>query len=226
MLVIRESVATGYATLHDLTSCCTVALHTTDSADTLVMQNLGYFQLQANPGVWQLQLAPGRASELYHILPPAAGAEEGGLVWRQRKRRITQNTDEELDGEAQQGVTARPIVVRDFTGLITQLQVKKNPGQEGEQLLAPSDAAQAATKKQEGVRMSLGWMQSPLALVFTFMLAIPRRARCGQGCATLSPASRTRVALPSGRWQARRRMTQSTSFRWLLGTCTSDSCAS
>lgn len=35
--------------------------------DTLVMQNLGYFQFQATPGVWDLQLAPGRAAGLYEI---------------------------------------------------------------------------------------------------------------------------------------------------------------
>ncbi len=28
--------------------------------DTLVMSNLGYFQLKAGPGVWDLQLAPGQ----------------------------------------------------------------------------------------------------------------------------------------------------------------------
>ena len=28
--------------------------------DTLVMSNLGYFQLKAAPGVWDLQLAPGQ----------------------------------------------------------------------------------------------------------------------------------------------------------------------
>lgn len=27
--------------------------------DTLVMTNLGYFQLKANPGVWRIQLAKG-----------------------------------------------------------------------------------------------------------------------------------------------------------------------
>jgi len=28
-------------------------------SDTLVMQNLGYYQLQAQPGLWTLRLAPG-----------------------------------------------------------------------------------------------------------------------------------------------------------------------
>ena len=37
-------------------------------SDTLVMQNLGYWQLQANPGLWSLSLAAGRASALYDIV--------------------------------------------------------------------------------------------------------------------------------------------------------------
>ncbi len=40
------------------------------NTDTLVMQNLGYFQLQAQPGVWTLRLDEGRASELYALAPP------------------------------------------------------------------------------------------------------------------------------------------------------------
>eukprot|EP00210_Caulerpa_lentillifera_P000666 g643.t1 len=35
--------------------------------DTLVMSNLGYFQLKANPGRWHLSLAQGRSRELYFI---------------------------------------------------------------------------------------------------------------------------------------------------------------
>jgi UDP-glucose:glycoprotein glucosyltransferase len=35
--------------------------------DTLVMSNLGYFQLKAAPGVWNLKLAPGRSDELFQL---------------------------------------------------------------------------------------------------------------------------------------------------------------
>lgn len=35
--------------------------------DTLVMSNLGYFQLKSAPGAWTLQLAPGRSRDLYSI---------------------------------------------------------------------------------------------------------------------------------------------------------------
>jgi UDP-glucose:glycoprotein glucosyltransferase len=33
--------------------------------DTVVMSNLGYFQLMAAPGVWDLRLAPGRHSRVF-----------------------------------------------------------------------------------------------------------------------------------------------------------------
>uniref|UniRef100_A0A8C5M005 UDP-glucose ceramide glucosyltransferase-like 1 n=1 Tax=Leptobrachium leishanense TaxID=445787 RepID=A0A8C5M005_9ANUR len=35
--------------------------------DTIVMANLGYFQLKANPGAWALQLRKGRSEEIYHV---------------------------------------------------------------------------------------------------------------------------------------------------------------
>ncbi|KAK3776845.1 hypothetical protein RRG08_024619 [Elysia crispata] len=35
--------------------------------DTIVMANLGYFQLKAYPGLWQLRLRDGRSEEIYNI---------------------------------------------------------------------------------------------------------------------------------------------------------------
>nr|XP_009665676.1 PREDICTED: UDP-glucose:glycoprotein glucosyltransferase 2 isoform X3 [Struthio camelus australis] len=35
--------------------------------DTIVMANLGYFQLKANPGAWTLRLRKGRSEEIYHV---------------------------------------------------------------------------------------------------------------------------------------------------------------
>ncbi|KAF0915839.1 hypothetical protein E2562_039167 [Oryza meyeriana var. granulata] len=37
--------------------------------DTLVMANLGYWQMKVFPGVWYLQLAPGRSADLYELPP-------------------------------------------------------------------------------------------------------------------------------------------------------------
>ena len=39
--------------------------------DTLVMANLGYFQLKARPALCTLRLAPGRSQDLYTILSTA-----------------------------------------------------------------------------------------------------------------------------------------------------------
>uniref|UniRef100_A0A7N6FDT3 UDP-glucose ceramide glucosyltransferase-like 1 n=1 Tax=Anabas testudineus TaxID=64144 RepID=A0A7N6FDT3_ANATE len=36
--------------------------------DTIVMANLGYFQLKANPGAWTLRLREGRSEDIYQIL--------------------------------------------------------------------------------------------------------------------------------------------------------------
>lgn len=35
--------------------------------DTIVMANLGYFQLKANPGAWLLNLREGPSSEIFQI---------------------------------------------------------------------------------------------------------------------------------------------------------------
>lgn len=36
--------------------------------DTIVMANLGYFQLKANPGSWLLKLRQGRSADIYDIV--------------------------------------------------------------------------------------------------------------------------------------------------------------
>jgi UDP-glucose:glycoprotein glucosyltransferase len=36
--------------------------------DTIVMANLGYFQLKSSPGVWQLQLREGRSRDIYEVI--------------------------------------------------------------------------------------------------------------------------------------------------------------
>jgi UDP-glucose:glycoprotein glucosyltransferase len=38
-----------------------------DQYDTIVMANLGYFQLKANPGAWYLQLREGKSKDIYSI---------------------------------------------------------------------------------------------------------------------------------------------------------------
>eukprot|EP01132_Coremiostelium_polycephalum_P009347 gene9347-11479_t len=53
-----------------------VATHHSVQQDTIVMSNLGYYQLKSNPGIWELKLANGRSSdimELYDGVPEKPG---------------------------------------------------------------------------------------------------------------------------------------------------------
>jgi len=79
--------------------------------DTIVMSNYGYFQLKANPGVWQVKPKPNsRSSELYEV---------------------------GFDGKVQEEQT---VVISDFLGNVATLDVSKRLGKEGEQLLAPVES--------------------------------------------------------------------------------------
>uniref|UniRef100_A0A6A7FWQ9 UDP-glucose:glycoprotein glucosyltransferase 1-like isoform X2 n=2 Tax=Hirondellea gigas TaxID=1518452 RepID=A0A6A7FWQ9_9CRUS len=46
--------------------------------DTIVMANLGYFQLKGNPGVWVLDLRSGRSKDLYNIVSHEGTDTPGG----------------------------------------------------------------------------------------------------------------------------------------------------
>eukprot|EP00897_Mesotaenium_endlicherianum_P001330 jgi/Mesen1/1224/ME000129S00327 len=77
--------------------------------DTLVMANLGYFQLKASPAVWTLSLAAGRSAELYTLAGPGAGSDAGPSSMR--------------------------VVVGDLTGRVVRLEVVKREGKEEEKIL-------------------------------------------------------------------------------------------
>jgi UDP-glucose:glycoprotein glucosyltransferase len=96
-------------------------------SDTLVMQNLGYYQLATNPGLWLLNLAPGRGQELYSI--------DGGI------------SDSNRNKSWEQGALSIPV--KSYFSTIRLLHVSKRPGKEYESLLmSDADAAQLA---DEGV---------------------------------------------------------------------------
>ena len=83
------------------------------STDTLVMQNLGYFQLQANPGLWKLSLAEGRATELYDI-------DSSYNIGR-------------TEGE-------QYIAIKSFTDTLNKLVVRKKSGMDNIPLLQDSES--------------------------------------------------------------------------------------
>lgn len=105
-------------------------------ADTLVMSNYGYFQLQASPGVWQLSLAPGPGAQLYSLVQTQHSQDAGDSTSLQN---IGTGWMRELDDDgaaSRQVVSSVPVVVRDFVGTVHQLRVQKQPGKERMKLLA------------------------------------------------------------------------------------------
>ncbi|KNC54206.1 UDP-glucose:glycoprotein glucosyltransferase 1 [Thecamonas trahens ATCC 50062] len=97
--------------------------------DTLVMANLGYFQLKAQPGVWQLQLKPERpSSEMYSML----NTTDYGLL----KERSKAEFDELVDEARLADGTGRVVAVTSFDGASVTMLVAKKPGYEEKSLLA------------------------------------------------------------------------------------------
>lgn len=109
--------------------------------DTLVMKNLGYFQLQATPGVWSLHLARGRAADLFEF--------------------IDRKTGEKIE--------TLPVSVQDFGSHIAQLMVRKQEGKEMEQLLAPTSPGTDSKADVEPIATDAGAFNSYWNSMLSFM---------------------------------------------------------
>ena len=90
--------------------------------DTLVMANLGYWQMKVSPGVWYLKLAPGRSADLY-VLKESG---EDSLSYPLFKR----------------------ITINDLRGKLVHLEVVKKRGKEHEELLIASDDRNVKEQKK------------------------------------------------------------------------------
>lgn len=88
----------------------------TDKTDTIVMANLGYFQLKALPGVWELGLREGRSSDLYKIHNMGTnGAWDWTTVEHPKEKHL--------------------LTLTSFEGVMVMPLVKKKPGMESEDVL-------------------------------------------------------------------------------------------
>ncbi|KAJ8309822.1 hypothetical protein KUTeg_011687 [Tegillarca granosa] len=93
----------------------TLGTNTTKAmVDTIVMANLGYFQLKANPGAWLLKLRDGRSKELYDI------------------------TSHEYT-DTPPGSDDVVVVINDFNSKIIRVKVAKKPDKMNEELLKDED---------------------------------------------------------------------------------------
>ncbi|KAI7903194.1 UDP-glucose:glycoprotein glucosyltransferase-domain-containing protein [Cokeromyces recurvatus] len=85
--------------------------------DTLVMANLGYFQLKALPGVWDLGLREGRSSSIYTIEDIGT---KGKWNWEAAGKGVAYTSS---------------LAITSFEGLTVMPLVHKNPGMESEDIL-------------------------------------------------------------------------------------------
>ncbi|KAJ2862638.1 killer toxin resistant protein [Coemansia aciculifera] len=108
-------------------------------AETIVMANLGYLQLKANPGVWKFSIRPGRSAEIYKLDNIGSGR------WDYRAAKLVG-----ADGE-----DTRPVLVTSFNGATVFPLVSKRLGKEGEDVLLDA-AASGDAKKATGVNASGG----------------------------------------------------------------------
>lgn len=139
------------------------SLHSHTHVDTLVMSNLGYFQLKANPGLWSLSLAHGRSSLVYKIdsmdfdssgFISSAG---GGSLWRRSQRSSANslsssssklslsslNDDENTDN------TAGLLSISSFSSPKMMLKVSKQEGMEKEKLYPTASTASGKHGKKD-----------------------------------------------------------------------------
>uniref|UniRef100_A0A0R3RF81 UDP-glucose:glycoprotein glucosyltransferase n=1 Tax=Elaeophora elaphi TaxID=1147741 RepID=A0A0R3RF81_9BILA len=78
--------------------------------DTIVMANLGYFQLKANPGAWILNLRDGKSKDIYNVVSHV-------------------NTESEDE-------TGINVLIDSFSGRTIRIRVAKKKGKENENLLS------------------------------------------------------------------------------------------
>ncbi|KAF2071176.1 hypothetical protein CYY_007511 [Polysphondylium violaceum] len=102
--------------------------------DTIVMSNVGYYQLKSNPGLWRLEIAQGRSSEIMSI----------------------------LDRATNKPIEYTEISVDSLYQGVRKLHVVRKPGQENKPILAPvgevdKKKAAAAAAEAEKAKESDGF---------------------------------------------------------------------
>ena len=103
--------------------------------DTLVMNNLGYWQLKAQPGVWAVSLAGGsRSADLYEVLIPAGGGAPAAAGPAGAMPRLWGGRGSAAAAADEVPAPELDVAVRDFTGPFTQMHVRKRAGAEDKQL--------------------------------------------------------------------------------------------
>jgi UDP-glucose:glycoprotein glucosyltransferase len=134
-----------------------------DHTDTLVMKTVGYWQLRANPGVWDLKIAENsRGAEIYHMVDGSL-SPYGRLI---------------VDKDAA-SFMSKSIIMKDFTDHRQLLIVKRNEGHEMSQLYVDeSELETAPNDGNETVHVfSLATGHAYERLLKIMMLSVTKRTK-------------------------------------------------
>ena len=117
-------------------------------AGTIVMSNLGYFQLPAQPGAHDLRLQPGRSWEVYRVAAPASDLDgrnaPGGAAFE------TEKAEEGISSEKHDDVSAE-VSVSSWNGRVLRLVLARWPGMEREDVLEEHAGGGSGGRRREGV---------------------------------------------------------------------------
>ncbi|KAL3801369.1 hypothetical protein HJC23_006979 [Cyclotella cryptica] len=134
-----------------------------DHTDTLVMKTVGYWQLRANPGIWNLQIEKNsRGAEIYHMVD--------GSVSQSGRLSVSNNASEFI---------SKSLVMKDFSNHGQILLVKRNKGHETSKLF-PEDSNLEATHNEgnEVVHVfSLATGHAYERLLKIMMLSVTKRTK-------------------------------------------------
>ena len=113
------------------------------SADTVVMDNLGYFQLPAAPGVWRLRFATRTAQRFFGPRPHVAALAPGdtdSLVVVNRSM-----SDEAGDATVGEYAAEHRLIVDGLSGVKALLHLRRAPGMERERFQESEHEGEAAS---------------------------------------------------------------------------------
>ena len=107
---------------------------TLGGAGTVVMSNLGYFQLPAAPGMFDLALRPGRSAQIYGI--------KGVTDLRGGASSSTEDEDEDEDEDEAAAIARKEstpssteLLVASWQGQVVKLSLERRPGMKDEDVL-------------------------------------------------------------------------------------------
>ena len=132
-----------------------------EHTDTLVMKTAGYWQLRANPGVWDMRIAEGsRGAEIYHMVEGSV-APSGRIT-------LAKNATES---------SSKTLVMRDFSNQGKLLLVKRRKGFEEAELFSEEVATTGSQgEEHETVHVfSLATGHAYERLLKIMMLSVTKR---------------------------------------------------